>query len=285
MKCLICDEPKPVYRFSVGEYKLHECRNCGFRFHIPVPDVSGAREWAEKGYRGELLSEAVDMFDGCYSTLPENPLGKEYHDFLDHYERLRPRGKLLDVGSGVGLFLAVAKERGWDVEGVEFCSIPAETSAEKFGIAPIRDAFEEIDWGDKRFDLVTIWDTLEHLRNPLLTVRKATEILKPGGHIFLSIPDRRSLIYLTSEILAKFGNAGPREKLYHPAHIGYFDENVIRVIAEKTGLKLAEVRRENPQLNRYRLGAFQKLSLSTLNGLASLTGRQSRLLILAEKLS
>jgi SAM-dependent methyltransferase len=96
-------------------------------------------------------------------------------------------GKLLDVGCAAGFFLAVARERGWDAHGVEISDFAA-AYAQKSGFDVFRGGLEEYPPSSGAFDLVTLWDVIEHLRDPREGLQKIHELLKPGGYLVLTTP-------------------------------------------------------------------------------------------------
>ena len=102
-----------------------------------------------------------------------------YERELDHLERLRTGRDLLDVGCHAGFFLGFARDRGWRVAGVEPSRWAAEHArAQGFEVfnGPV-EAYET----ERRFDVVTLWDVLEHLVDPVSVLRHIRRLLKPDG--------------------------------------------------------------------------------------------------------
>jgi hypothetical protein len=100
---------------------------------------------------------------------------------------------LLDIGTGDGEFLDVARAAGYDVVGTE----PSATGA---GLASARGhdvrtgTLEEIDFGDRRFDLVTVWHVLEHVSRPGNFLLRAHRLLRPGGLLFVAVPNEEWIL-------------------------------------------------------------------------------------------
>src|SRR5205085_8920272 len=106
-----------------------------------------------------------------------------------YVERFRQAGRLLDVGCGTGLFLAEMQTSGrWQLSGLEPTHDAAAYVRRRLGIPVIEQLFEEADLPPASQDVITLWHVLEHVMSPMATLRKAGELLKPGGYLILAIP-------------------------------------------------------------------------------------------------
>ncbi len=98
-------------------------------------------------------------------------------------------GKLLDVGCGSGAFLKRMRQLGWQAEGLDFSPVAAERAQAWTG-CPVRvDSLPSEAIPPSSFDVVTMWQVLEHTHHPREFIRGAREITKPGGWIYLSVPN------------------------------------------------------------------------------------------------
>jgi SAM-dependent methyltransferase len=162
---------------------------------------------------------------------------------LAHIERLHPaRGRLLDVGTAAGAFLAAARARGWEVEGCEPNRWLAEWGSRHYGIQ-IRqgDIFDQALPAES-FDVVTLWDVIEHTPDPGRVVRHAQALLKPGGTLVVNYPDRGSWI---ARLL------GRRWPFLSSVHLYYFTRETIARLLERHGFQVVEMR---PHVQRLQLG-------------------------------
>ena len=87
---------------------------------------------------------------------------------------------------------------------------------------------EEADFGGRRFDAVTLWDVLEHVVDPLSIMKRCRDLLKPGGSLFVNVPDLDSL---EARVLRR------RWPLLLPEHMNYFNRPSLKLCAKKSGLE------------------------------------------------
>jgi len=139
----------------------------------------------------------------------------------------------LDVGSGSGFFLKRAKERGWTVNGIEPNKI-ASNYSEKIGIPVINDFFQNIDNKKmKKYDVINLFDVLEHVHNPSELLKKCHRLLKSGGIIVIEVPNdynplqkivqkslKKEEYWLT--ILTKSRNYNWASKIDHVNYFNFF---------------------------------------------------------------
>ena len=97
-------------------------------------------------------------------------------------------GTLLDIGSGTGDFLKLAKDNGWEAKGVE-----PNASARNLAKQKNLEVFETIDMlSGQTYDVITLWHVLEHLPNLELATQKIAHLLKPGGTLVVAVPNFNS---------------------------------------------------------------------------------------------
>jgi len=112
-----------------------------------------------------------------------------FNDYVNHAASYRKHNRILDVGSGHGFFLKFCSEKGWNVWGVEKDPQWVRFSKEKLGIQVANGRFEETEFSDNFFDVVTFINVFEHLKDPYTALKKAYQILRPGGAVFLRFPN------------------------------------------------------------------------------------------------
>jgi SAM-dependent methyltransferase len=103
------------------------------------------------------------------------------------------RGRLLDVGCGNGEFLARMRELGWDVVGVEPDPKAAQVGRDEYGLIIFPGVLEQTDLSPESFDAATMVHVIEHLSDPVGTLKAAKNVLKRGGRIVIHTPNISSL--------------------------------------------------------------------------------------------
>jgi SAM-dependent methyltransferase len=154
---------------------------------------------------------------------------------LRKIERLAPRkGRLLDIGTAAGAFLGVAKRRGWDVEGCEPNRWLAAWGSRRYGI-PIRsgDLFEQ-RYEPASFNVITLWDVIEHTPDPAKVIARCAQLLAPGGLLIVNYPDIDSAVARAM---------GRRWLFLTSVHLYYFTPTTIRALLGKAGFAVEEISR------------------------------------------
>jgi SAM-dependent methyltransferase len=98
-------------------------------------------------------------------------------------------GSILDVGAGVGQFLDLARLNFSSVDGTEISSTAVALAKKKFGLDLELGRVETIDFGDKKFDNISLIHVLEHVHDPGQTLTRCRDILSPGGILFIAVPN------------------------------------------------------------------------------------------------
>ncbi|WP_097651357.1 class I SAM-dependent methyltransferase [Candidatus Chloroploca asiatica] len=160
------------------------------------------------------------------------------------------RGKrILDIGCGGGLFLSKLKKDGAQVIGIELSDPRAQYARTKHNLEIVKRPIEDDFWKDQQssFDVVTLWDVIEHVNYPEQTLRYSAMMLKTGGCLFIDTPCRDSFYHRFGEITYKYTNGRfPTflNAMYsaHPfGHKQIFSSSEIRCILERVGLEVVSV--------------------------------------------
>ncbi|MFQ5791518.1 MAG: methyltransferase domain-containing protein [Acidobacteriota bacterium] len=146
---------------------IYFCRPCGLG--RSAPPVHGAD--IEELYR--------QVQDPAY-LISEEERRSSFREALVEIERYHRPGRLLEVGAALGLFLEEARQRGWEVIGIE-PSLWASEQARRRNLEIHTGTLDDFDPGGEQFDVVALWDVLEHLADPLAALRRISELLKSGG--------------------------------------------------------------------------------------------------------
>ncbi|MCQ3936606.1 MAG: hypothetical protein DPW18_06120 [Chloroflexi bacterium] len=159
--------------------------------------------------------------------------------------------KVLDIGCGGGLFLSKMKEAGAKCMGIELSDSRAYYAKTRHGLEIVKRPIEDEYWRAYRgaFDVVTLWDVIEHVNYPLATLRAAAETLKPGGILLIDTPCRDAFYHRFGEFTYKVsGGKYPTflNAMYSAKPFGHkqiFSLAEMRSALEAAGLEVVELRR------------------------------------------
>ncbi|MCB8968686.1 MAG: class I SAM-dependent methyltransferase [Ardenticatenaceae bacterium] len=142
-------------------------------------------------------------------------------------------GHVLDVGCATGTFLASLREHGWNAQGVELSHYAAEYARQRHGLTVFTGELAEAHLPDKQFDLVVLWDVLEHVHQPRETLLEAARVAKQSGTLLLVLPNPHSIdAWLFGKYWAGWDT---------PRHLYIYTEPVIRRLLYETGWQMVEM--------------------------------------------
>jgi SAM-dependent methyltransferase len=203
-------------------WDLSLCLDCGHLFADPAPRPE---------YIFSLYRRVEDP------SYDEEAAGRSrnFRVILDGLEKLKPeRGRLFDVGAATGILLNLARDRGWDVDGVEASAWAARLAASRYGIPLRQGSFEELDIPGGSFQAVAMIDFIEHTPEPRAAIAQAARLLAPGGILALVTPDIHSLAGRL---------AGPRWWHLRPGHLAYFSSASLEALLHSAGFRIVRRRR------------------------------------------
>lgn len=163
-------------------FRLVQCRDCGVVYQCPrMSDAARKANWDGEKRLGNGLT-FLEHYENGYAWRAELA-----HKRLDYLSRLGTAGgRLLDLGCATGVFLEVARSRGFEVRGVDLSPILARYGKEKYGIDIVAGDFLEVPLPERSFDVVTGFDVFSSMGRPLESLQKAIRLLKPGGLVWLT---------------------------------------------------------------------------------------------------
>ena len=139
----------------------------------------------------------------------------------------------MDVGAGAGEFLSLMRKHGWETAGVEPSPVTSRYAREDRGIQVFTGTLQDIDLPHASYDLVTLWEVMEHLPDPLAAVKKMALLLKKGGTLVFSTPNIEGLP------VRWFGSAWWTNV---PRHLYFFSPKTVRILVEESGLELTAIK-------------------------------------------
>lgn len=213
-----------VDRYSGESFQLVECRQCGLIFLNPRPSAAEIGRYYPDTYEPHQQSAAAgSMFSWHMRRMRQFQL-----DFLQQF--LSPPGRLLDLGCATGEFLLVARDGGWTVSGVEMMPLAAAVARDTHQLNVAVSSAEDANLEPETYDVITMWDVLEHLQSPQTVLEKCRRALKPGGWLIFAIPNLKSFDRQL------FGPAWLGWEA--PRHLFFFTPRTLQQLLSRNGLTL-----------------------------------------------
>jgi SAM-dependent methyltransferase len=217
---------------SVKGFDVIECEKCEFKHIIPIP----TEKELKKVYEDEYYTDEKPLYiermneDWEWWKLVNDDRYDSFEERLDEQRR-----RILDVGSGPGIFLKRGRERGWDVTGIEPSKQAFEYSSGTLGLN-IHNAFlnDKSKTDIDSFDVIHMSEVLEHIPDPEGLLRIAHEKLNPGGLICLVVPND----YNSFQISLRKACGYDPWWVAPPHHINYFSFESLSGLFEKIGFRV-----------------------------------------------
>lgn len=180
----------------ISDPNLFTCTNCGFGSHGPIVEcLSCGVIYVDEKITQEKISTYYEVAED--RTYFEEQKAREvtFKRYLNKLEKIFPKkGKLLDVGTNTGLFVKVARDSGWDAIGIEPNKWGVNYAKQNYGINLINKPFDKGVFKPESFDVITMWDVIEHFTEPVIEMKKVYWYLKSGGVFAFSTVDPKSVL-------------------------------------------------------------------------------------------
>lgn len=275
--CPICEVPPTTlvgrrggaaHRENLGvECEVWRCEQCGLIFPDPMPlPINGPNQ-----HYGM-------MPDDYFKNHNIDTKGVAAVGLLQRAKELTGgRGALLDIGTGRGELLRAAKKAGWLTIGVELSAGFADYAARYSGAEIRREPVEHCGFREGSFDVVVLCAVLEHLYNPDETLREISRILKPGGALYVDVPNEEGLYFRMGNLYQKVRgrnwvvNLAPT---FSPFHVFGFGPRSLRALLAKHNLKPKDWRvyggRAMVPSNVGAIGALERLAAQVITAVSNI---------------
>ncbi len=179
--CPLCRARDSHILFVRNEEQFAECRACHLVFRNPQPTPEENQKYFEAEYYDSLGDLNADIQKARRNSL--------FLKVLQECQDYRKSGRLLDVGSGYGDFLQMAQDAGWEAWGIEPSRAMAQGSQKEAAPKILNTTVEATDFPPDYFDIITLWNVVDYLSDPVSTLRKVSRWLSPQGVLILRVPN------------------------------------------------------------------------------------------------
>lgn len=231
LSCPVCsaDSYKPLYQLH-HDLDFGVCQKCGLSYVAPLPSNNELAEiynsFKQSYPNPEIIADSSDF----------SLIARERFSFVTENRDLLSSSNLLDIGSGYGLFLNCFRQTNWQVHGVEPSIIPVTFSKKELDLKNIQNCMlADAIFEPASFDVICSFHVIEHLKSPIIMLKRIKEILKPDGRFFLATPD---LAKMPADIRHYFF-------LYHRLHLTLFTPATINSTLQRCGFEIMRVQQEN----------------------------------------
>jgi SAM-dependent methyltransferase len=235
MNCPLCDSTnvsqKPC-RFT----EMMQCGACGFIFATNPTDSSAPDLYEEEWSKTEVHPTFI-YSQGCYTVRNEWKL----QALLDRLEPFRKTNRLLDVGCSAAFFLKLARDRKWDVQGVEVSDFGVTFSREELGIPVFQGLLQDAHFPDESFDAAFSSHVIEHVGYPVTLLQEMKRVLRPGGALITVLPTQ--FASPSYRFFRKWTGEGP------PRHVSYFTKRVFEDRLRRLGFSV-HFSRQNVEMQK-----------------------------------
>ena len=226
-KCYLCDyEGDMKIKSNVNGRDIVECPKCKLEFIYNQPTFDEIRKIYSNEYYKSWGMESGETNEVSYMKK------STFHNMLLKILPYKKYGNILDIGTASGFLLEEAKKLGFEPYGVELSEYSSSIAKKKFGDDRIHNGTLETSQFDKNFfDVITMTDLLEHVQDPVSTLKISYELLNNtgGGYILITVHDTSSF---THNIMKE------KWTQYKLEHLFYFNKTNMEVIAKKTGFEI-----------------------------------------------
>jgi SAM-dependent methyltransferase len=226
---LLLEGPDPIPADGRGlRFAVVRCEHCGLTFTNPRPTPGTIGRFYPPDYHPHRRPAKMRQ------ARPARPVwarlfGRPCNERRGALPWPEP-GRLLDFGCGGGAFLKRMADRGWQVTGLDASVGAGRAVQEELGLKVLTGSLPHPELRPCSFDVVTMWQSLEHVHRPLAILREAYRLLVPGGKLIVATPNVESLPFYW------FGPAWFGLDL--PRHLTHFTPKTLRAMLEAAGFRV-----------------------------------------------
>ena len=271
--------------FELEKTKVYRCL-CGLKFIDPSLDAESMMRIYQSSESLKEINPALENYYEYDTLNPQSLTCKDYTRALERAARHVQRRDLLEIGCGTGSFLDFARSKGWNPYGVDSSSENIAKLQQKGIEGACANSLDYFP--DLCFDLIALWDLIEHLQDPFSFVKKSWQMLNPNGLLLIATPHDPNLLTLLANFFYRL-SAGkirfPVKQLYFLEHTSYFSLKTLSVLLKKGQFEIIQSWKTETDLERYRFSKLTRTALQISFFLARFLKLQNRIFVIAKKQS
>jgi 2-polyprenyl-3-methyl-5-hydroxy-6-metoxy-1,4-benzoquinol methylase len=214
--CPLCNSGNIVSLKKYQTAYLTKCRDCSFVFSKRKPTTDELKDHYKK-YPAESVISPITI--------------SRYEELLQKFEPFRKTNNILDVGCGDGYFLEVAKKQKWNVFGTEFREESIKICSEK-GIHMHHGTLSTLQNASGHFDIITSFEVLEHINNPLEEIALFSQLLRSEGAAYITTPNFNSL--------SRYTLSNKWNVIDYPEHLSYYTIRTLRSLFHRFNFSIID---------------------------------------------
>lgn len=278
LTCNLCGKRKFIIVHSQVKTDILRCQNCSLVFRDPIP----AKKEIEKIYNQKKYLDNK-YFIGLKNGYSLNhPVVKLYQKELNRINNILTSGNILDIGCAYGVFLDLAKKMGWNPQGIEISKKSSQYARKYFNLPIFTGTLKQANLKSDNFNLITMWDVIEHLSDPTSDLKKIYRLLKKDGIIMILTVNFDSL-------MGRMANLSNKTKsyLYDIQHNYFFTFSTLQKMLKKNGFKkIQQIDSLEAQIYRWqsrKIPSYLIYGTRFVDFLSSMLGGKYRQVVIAHK--
>ncbi|EPG76324.1 putative methionine biosynthesis protein MetW [Leptospira fainei serovar Hurstbridge str. BUT 6] len=251
--CYLCESQKNETVFIENSIAIVRCLHCDHVFSTYEQDEHYEGYWGE-----EETSYDLNWWDLAHREI--------YQDFIEKFLS-SPKGNILDVGCGLGFFIKMVNNNrpGWEAVGYEISNQAIKFAKEKNGLKNVHSGIVQTsNLPKEKFDIITLWDVIEHIPRPHALITYLFTLLKPGGFLFIQTPNFPVQLFKAKLKVLISGMRPDCHYLEAKDHINDYSEKTLSMLSKQCG--------------------FSSVEFTILKPIASVSGNSAKLGVILKKL-
>ncbi len=227
INCPSCESKGIKFLTRKNNHDIFCCKLCKLIFVWPLPENTA------NIYSGDYFKGANNGFGYVDYDQDKPVMLSTFNRCLEKIEKILPGGRsLLDVGAATGYFMKTAENRGWNTSGLEISQYAVD-QAKKRNLNVRQGTLSTTDYQSESFDVVTLWDVIEHLSDPKSDMLVVYNVLKHGGIVAINTPDTSSFF---AKLTGKYWHL-----LVPPEHLIYFNPQNLTDLLRRSGFEVLSI--------------------------------------------